>query len=225
MPANIVVPEVGESIVDARVAKWLKKEGDASTPAIRSSSSRPTRSIWRSRRRRPACWPDRARRRRRREGRRGARRHRGSRRAAPSASSGAPTGRGKPTRRRPRPARQRADRTAGQKTRATPAARNAAQQNEVDLAQVRGSGDAGRVMRRDVEQAASQPARQRPRQIRLDVADVPHTPRRPGRSRRRPSARIAARSRATAPKSACACRSAARRSPGASSKRRAPPPC
>src|SRR5262245_38196340 len=29
MPANILVPEVGESIVDARVAKWLRKEGDA----------------------------------------------------------------------------------------------------------------------------------------------------------------------------------------------------
>jgi len=28
MPTNIVVPEVGESIVDARVAKWLRKEGD-----------------------------------------------------------------------------------------------------------------------------------------------------------------------------------------------------
>src|SRR5262245_59592407 len=28
MPSNIVVPEVGESIVDARVAKWLSKEGD-----------------------------------------------------------------------------------------------------------------------------------------------------------------------------------------------------
>src|SRR5215510_12172726 len=28
MPANIVVPEVGESIVDARVAKWLHQEGD-----------------------------------------------------------------------------------------------------------------------------------------------------------------------------------------------------
>src|SRR5918996_4896111 len=26
--ANIVVPEVGESIVDARVARWLRKEGD-----------------------------------------------------------------------------------------------------------------------------------------------------------------------------------------------------
>ena len=29
--ANIVVPEVGESIVDARVARWLKKAGDAVT--------------------------------------------------------------------------------------------------------------------------------------------------------------------------------------------------
>src|SRR5215203_4607193 len=29
MPSNIVVPEVGESIVDARVAKWLRHEGDA----------------------------------------------------------------------------------------------------------------------------------------------------------------------------------------------------
>jgi 2-oxoglutarate dehydrogenase E2 component (dihydrolipoamide succinyltransferase) len=29
MSVDIVVPEVGESIVDARVARWLKKEGDA----------------------------------------------------------------------------------------------------------------------------------------------------------------------------------------------------
>ena len=29
MAVNIVVPEMGESIVDARVAKWLKNEGDA----------------------------------------------------------------------------------------------------------------------------------------------------------------------------------------------------
>ncbi len=29
MSVNIVVPEMGESIVDARVARWLKKEGDA----------------------------------------------------------------------------------------------------------------------------------------------------------------------------------------------------
>src|SRR5258708_22796362 len=31
MPAHVVGPEVGESIVDAGVAKWLKKEGDAVT--------------------------------------------------------------------------------------------------------------------------------------------------------------------------------------------------
>ena len=29
MPVNIVVPEMGESVVDARIAKWLKQEGDA----------------------------------------------------------------------------------------------------------------------------------------------------------------------------------------------------
>jgi len=29
MPSNIVVPEMGESVVDARIAKWLKNEGDA----------------------------------------------------------------------------------------------------------------------------------------------------------------------------------------------------
>ena len=29
MPTNIVVPEVGESIVDARVSRWLKKPGDS----------------------------------------------------------------------------------------------------------------------------------------------------------------------------------------------------
>src|SRR6478735_3415056 len=28
MSANIVVPEVGESIVEARVARWMKKVGD-----------------------------------------------------------------------------------------------------------------------------------------------------------------------------------------------------
>ena len=38
-----------------------------------------------------------------------------------------------------------------EKQRATPAARNAAQQNAVDLKQVSGTGDAGRVMKRDVE--------------------------------------------------------------------------
>lgn len=29
MPSNIVVPALGESVVEATVAEWLKKEGDA----------------------------------------------------------------------------------------------------------------------------------------------------------------------------------------------------
>jgi 2-oxoglutarate dehydrogenase E2 component (dihydrolipoamide succinyltransferase) len=31
MPVNIVVPAMGESVVDARIGKWLKHEGDAVT--------------------------------------------------------------------------------------------------------------------------------------------------------------------------------------------------
>jgi 2-oxoglutarate dehydrogenase E2 component (dihydrolipoamide succinyltransferase) len=44
---------------------------------------------------------------------------------------------------------------AGGRTRATPTARKAAEEHAVDLKSVKGSGDAGRVMRRDVEQAAA----------------------------------------------------------------------
>ena len=55
MPANIVVPEVGESIVDARVAKWLRKEGDvvsAGDPLVELETDKIDS---RSARRRPAC--------------------------------------------------------------------------------------------------------------------------------------------------------------------------
>ena len=58
----------------------------------------------------------------------------------------------------PQEAPQRRRRGSAAKTRATPAARKAAQQKAVSISQsVKGSGDAGRVMRRDVE-AASAPA-------------------------------------------------------------------
>ena len=39
------------------------------------------------------------------------------------------------------------------------AARKAAEQKDVDISKVKGSGDAGRVMRRDVEQASTEPAK------------------------------------------------------------------
>jgi 2-oxoglutarate dehydrogenase E2 component (dihydrolipoamide succinyltransferase) len=151
MPANIVVPEVGESIVDARVAKWLKKEGDvvsAGDPLVELETDKIDLEV-------PApqggvlsridhtdgadvkvgevlgvidesaagkATPD---------------------KSADSAQAARPV--------TAPPVEKPADKD---RTRATPTARKAAQQNEVDLKQLRGSGDAGRVMRRDVEKAA-----------------------------------------------------------------------
>jgi len=142
MSANIVVPEVGESIVDARVAKWLKKEGDvvaAGDPLVELETDKidlevaaPQGGVLK-----------------RIDHRDGDDVKVGevlgvidavdaAKAAEVSKAADAP----------PQPAET-------DRTRATPAARKAAQQNEVDLAQVRGSGDAGRVMRRDVEQVAA----------------------------------------------------------------------
>jgi 2-oxoglutarate dehydrogenase E2 component (dihydrolipoamide succinyltransferase) len=153
MSANILVPEVGESIVDARVAKWLKKEGDlvaAGDPLVELETDKIDLEV-----------------------------------AAPQAGvltridhgdgsdvkvgevlgvideSSSATSATAPASSAPAPAKvaesSKAQPIETDRTRATPTARNAAQQNEVDLAQVRGSGDAGRVMRRDVEQVARQP--------------------------------------------------------------------
>ena len=133
MPANIVVPEVGESIVDARIAKWLRKEGDvvaAGDPLVELETdkidlevgapqagvlSRIDRQRWR-----------------RREGRRSARRDRGrgrgqgGRRREAGESTGRAEGESGRGREAPPAARPRS-------TRATPTARKAAEQNDVDL--------------------------------------------------------------------------------------------
>ena len=170
MPANVVVPEVGESIVDARVAKWLKREGDVvnvgdplveletdkidleiAAPqggvlsriahgdgadvkvgevlgVIDESGQRPGPAAAETRK--PAADLE-----------------------QPVAVQGqSAAAQGQPA------ADQGQPEATGDKKRATPAARNVAQQNDVDLARVRGSGDAGRVMRRDVEAAATKPA-------------------------------------------------------------------
>jgi len=201
MPANVVVPEVGESIVDARVAKWLKKEGDAVTvgeplveletdkidlevaapqagvlgriahgdgadvkvgevlgviedgersgstgasPAEAASTKTPAASTFA-----PAA-------------------------ASPGASTSAPVAAfaGASV---DRSVDKKADAKSSEteKKRSTPAARNAAEQNAVDLKQVSGSGDAGRVMKRDVEQAAQRPG---PRPVEEKSAPRPMTP-------------------------------------------------
>jgi 2-oxoglutarate dehydrogenase E2 component (dihydrolipoamide succinyltransferase) len=172
MPANVVVPEVGESIVDARVAKWLKKEGDAVNVGealveletdkidleVAASQAGVLGKITQgdgadvkvgdvigviedSAGKAAAPAP-----------------------AAPAAAAAKPADEPQapaPKAETPKPrttnAAASAETTAPkEKTRATPAARNAAHQNEVDLAQVRGSGEAGRVMKRDVEAASAE---------------------------------------------------------------------
>jgi 2-oxoglutarate dehydrogenase E2 component (dihydrolipoamide succinyltransferase) len=155
MPANIVVPEVGESIVDARVAKWLRKEGETvavgdplvelETDKIDVEVSAPQGGVLKRIDRKDGedvkvgevlgVIDDAA---------------AGADRVASAPSQAAPV---------PAPAQQPdavsiPKPAAPEKTRATPAARKAAQDREVDLRRVQGSGDAGRVMRRDVEQAA-----------------------------------------------------------------------
>jgi 2-oxoglutarate dehydrogenase E2 component (dihydrolipoamide succinyltransferase) len=147
MPANIVVPEVGESIVDARVAKWLRKEGDTvsagdplvelETDKIDVEVSAPQAGVLKRIDRQDGedvkvgevlgVIEDGA-----------------------AASAAAPA----PAQPKNAAAPGSAKSAPAEKMRATPTARNAAEEHEVDLSRVRGSGDAGRVMKRDVEQAA-----------------------------------------------------------------------
>jgi 2-oxoglutarate dehydrogenase E2 component (dihydrolipoamide succinyltransferase) len=145
MPANIVVPEVGESIVDARVAKWLRREGEVvavgdplvelETDKIDLEVSAPQGGVLKRIDRKdgedvkvgevlgvieeaPAT---------------------GAQVPVPAAA----------------PAKPLEDTKAAEKARSTPTARKAAEEHAVDLSRVRGTGDRGRVMRRDVEQAAT----------------------------------------------------------------------
>ena len=157
MPANVVVPEVGESIVDARVAKWLKKEGDPvnvgdalvelETDKVDLEVAAPQSGVLGKITQgdgsdvkvgdvigviedaaTAAAQP-------------------------PAAAADEAIKAETPSAAAPKP-----QATEGGRTRATPAARNAAQQNDVDLKQVRGSGEAGRVMKRDVEVASAEAA-------------------------------------------------------------------
>ena len=156
MPTNIVVPEVGESIVDARVAKWLRQEGDAVSagdPLVELETDKIDLEV-------SATTAGVLARIDRRDGDDvkvgevlGVIDESGKAAAAPASATASADG-------------ESAVATAGKtakaetsKTRATPAAKNAAADQGVDLSQVKGSGDAGRVMRRDVE-AASAPGEQ-----------------------------------------------------------------
>ena len=148
MPANIVVPEVGESIVEARVAHWMKKVGDVialgdalvelETDKVNLEVPAPAAGVLS-----------------RIDHQDGADVKIGEVLGVidESAAAGA-TPAGKPAEAAsPAPAAAAASVDAD-KTRATPTAKKAAEQNDVNIASVKGTGVAGRVMKIDVEQAA-----------------------------------------------------------------------
>jgi 2-oxoglutarate dehydrogenase E2 component (dihydrolipoamide succinyltransferase) len=165
--ANIIVPEVGESIVDARIAKWLRKEGDvvsAGDPLVELETDKIDLEVG-------APQAGVLARIDRKDGDDvkvgevlGVIQEGAAKTSAPAATPAAAPAREKAA--APPPAApQPAAGAEARSPRATPTARNAAEKHEVDLSQVRGSGDGGRVMRRDVEQvagAATAPAAQPP---------------------------------------------------------------
>jgi 2-oxoglutarate dehydrogenase E2 component (dihydrolipoamide succinyltransferase) len=162
--AQIVVPQLGESVVEARIARWLKKPGDAVSAGepvveletekidvevgaeqggvlvriaheegadvkvgdvlaiVEPSSRQPAGSGAPASGRTPAAQPA----------------------SAPAEPVAVPPGPAQPR----EPAAAAAD---AQGDRATPTARKVAAQHAVDLASVTGSGEGGRVIRKDVE--------------------------------------------------------------------------
>ncbi len=159
MPANIVVPEMGESIVDARIARWLKNEGDQvsagealvelETDKIDVEVSAPEAGVLQQITHAAGDDVkigdvigviDGA----------------GAKMSAPTPSAPAHAGSPapQPTGAAPATAPAAARKTEpgeDEKTRATPSARRLAEQHDVEIGALKGSGEAGRVTRRDVE--------------------------------------------------------------------------
>jgi 2-oxoglutarate dehydrogenase E2 component (dihydrolipoamide succinyltransferase) len=202
MSVNIVVPEVGESIVDARVAKWLRKQGDhvaAGDPLVELETDKIDLEVAAPQAgvlgridhqdgadvkvgdvlgiidEGAGAGPEGA----------GASAEgagaeaEGTDATAEGAGAAAEGGRADAE-------RARAGAGGPGKTRATPAARKAAQQNAVDLTSVKGSGDAGRVMRRDVEQVTPRDGRSAEQQV--PAAEMPGSSGRLQPAREQPAA-------------------------------------
>ncbi|HWV95138.1 MAG TPA: 2-oxoglutarate dehydrogenase complex dihydrolipoyllysine-residue succinyltransferase [Vicinamibacterales bacterium] len=151
--SNIVVPTLGESVVEARVARWLKKAGDrveVGEPVVELETEKIDLEVSAEKSGVIASIA-------RQEGddvkigellavvdENGAAAPAVS--SAPAASAPAPT----PA---PPPASGNGSAEAASEGRATPTARRMAKDNDVDLGTVQGSGAAGRVTKQDVQKA------------------------------------------------------------------------
>jgi 2-oxoglutarate dehydrogenase E2 component (dihydrolipoamide succinyltransferase) len=147
MPTNIIVPELGESVVEARVARWLKQEGDAVSigdPLVELETEKIDLEVSADR-----------------SGVLGAIKYpqgadvKVGEVLAVLEEQGAPRPAAPPSATRPEAAAQAAPAAAAAEVRATPTARNVARERNVSLESVPGSGAAGRVTKHDVLRAGA----------------------------------------------------------------------
>jgi 2-oxoglutarate dehydrogenase E2 component (dihydrolipoamide succinyltransferase) len=174
---NIVVPELGESVVEARVARWLKKEGDRveigeplvelETEKVDLEVNAEKGGVLASIKRQEgedvkigellAVVDDTA---------AAAAQQSSGNGSTGSASTTAPVAAAPASAATPAPASA----SAAPDLRTTPTAKRMAREHDVDLGAVQGSGPAGRVMKQDVAGAIAKPA------APATPADAPRTP-------------------------------------------------
>ena len=158
--SNIVVPPLGESVIEARVSKWLKKEGDrveTGEPVVELETEKIDLEVGSD--------------------------HGGvltsiKRQEGEDVKVGellgvvdenaaaAPSGNGNRAQATPAaPQAPKAPQAPSEDRRATPTARRVAREHDVNLDAVQGSGTAGRVMKQDVQKAVAPSAPQAPHAV------------------------------------------------------------
>ena len=151
---NIVVPELGESVVEARVARWLKKEGDrveVGEPVVELETEKIDLEV---------------------------NAERGGVITSIKHKEGDDVKIGELLAVVDDSAAALAAKPSGNGSKATPTARNVAKDHDVNIASIQGSGAAGRVMKQDVQKVIappgtpSTPAETKP----APVADKPASP-------------------------------------------------
>jgi 2-oxoglutarate dehydrogenase E2 component (dihydrolipoamide succinyltransferase) len=146
--SNIVVPQLGESVVEARVARWLKKEGDrveVGEPVVELETEKIDLEVGAEHGGVLASI-------KRKEGEDV---KVGELLAVVDDKTIAGNGGAKPA--AAEPASKPAAPAATEEPRATPTAKRIAKDHDVDLGEVPGTGAAGRVMKQDVQSFISQP--------------------------------------------------------------------
>jgi 2-oxoglutarate dehydrogenase E2 component (dihydrolipoamide succinyltransferase) len=180
--SNIVVPELGESVVEARIARWLKKPGDRvevgeavvelETEKIDLEVSAEKGGVLASIARQEGedvkigellAVVDES----------------GAAAPAPEPAPAAePKAEAKAKTAAPAAAAAQANGAAADDARATPTARRVAKDHDVNLGTVQGSGAGGRVMKQDVQAAIAAPpaAKSAPAAAKAEPAAAPATP-------------------------------------------------